>query len=168
MREGNGIKVIFLAVGSQFGFDRLVKAVDDAIEKRVVQDSVFAQIGPGSYLPRRMEYVITLEKEAFDKTLNTCQAMISHAGIGNISLALKLGKSLLVMPRLKQYGEVVNDHQVDTARKFEQLGHILAAYDTEDLTEKIQLLKTFVPRPRAPNRQGVIDRIGSFLLSLKC
>lgn len=159
--------MIFLAVGTQFGFDRLVKAVDDAIEKRVVQDEVFAQIGPGQYKPAAMKYVVNLEKEEFDKTFNSCDVMISHAGMGNISLALKANKPLLVLPRLKQYGEVVNNHQVDTARKFEQLGHILAAYDEKDLAAKIKLLKTFTPKPRVPNRQGVIDRVADFLQPLK-
>ena len=155
--------MIFLAVGTQFGFDRLVKAVDEAIARGQIQDSVFAQIGPGVYLPKHIEYVVSLEKEMFDQTLHSCEAIISHAGMGNIALALKTQKPLLVMPRLKKYGEVVNNHQVDTARKFEQLGHILAAYDTDELAEKIKLLKTFVPKPRFPNRQGVIDRIGRFL-----
>jgi UDP-N-acetylglucosamine transferase subunit ALG13 len=158
--------MFFLAVGTQFGFDRLVKAVDEAIERGIVQDEVFAQIGPGNYTPKRMQYAVSLPKEEFDKVLNSCNAMISHAGMGNIALALKIQKPLLVLPRLKKYGEVVNNHQVDTARKFEQLGHILAAYDEKDLVEKIKLLKTFVPKPRIPNRQGVIDRISSFLESL--
>ena len=158
--------MIFLAVGTQFGFDRLVKAVDRAIEDGVVSDTVFAQIGPGSYLPRRIKYVASLDKEAFDETLNSCEAIISHAGMGNISLALKVNKPLLVLPRLKQYREVVNNHQVDTAKKFEQLGHILVAYHESELAEKIKLLKTFAPKPRIPNRQGVIERIGKFLTEL--
>jgi beta-1,4-N-acetylglucosaminyltransferase len=155
--------MIFLAVGTQFGFDRIVKAVDRAIEQKLVQDEIFAQIGPGQYKPVAMKYVVNLEKDEFDKTFNSCNAMISHAGMGNISLALKLGKPLLVMPRLKQYGEVVNNHQIDTARKFEQLGHVLAAYDEKELIEKIKLLNTFTPTKRTPNRQGVVDRIGKLL-----
>lgn len=160
--------MIFLAVGTQFGFDRLVRAVDEAIEKGNIADSVFAQIGPGDYMPKRMEYVTSLEKEAFDQTLDSCEAIISHAGIGNISLALKAAKPMLVMPRRSKYGEVVNDHQVDTARKFEQLGHVLVAYDTDELPDKIKQLKTFVPKPRVPNRQGVIDRITTFLAQNTC
>lgn len=158
--------MIFLAVGTQFGFDRLVKAVDEAIGRQLIQDTVFAQIGPGSYLPRRMEYVVSLEKEEFDTVLNSCDAMISHTGIGNIALALKMGKPLLVMPRLKRFGEVVNDHQVDTARKFEQLGHILVAYEVEELPERIEQLKTFVPCKREAQPQAVVERIAQFLTEI--
>ncbi len=159
--------MIFLAVGTQFGFDRLVKVVDEAIGRQLIQDTVFAQIGPGSYLPKRMEYVVSLEKEEFDIVLNSCDAMISHAGMGNIALALKLGKPLLVMPRLKRFGEVVNDHQVDTARKFEQLGHVLAAYNEQELVEKIKLLRAFVPEPRVSQADKVAGRIAEFLDGLR-
>lgn len=159
--------MIFLPVGTQFGFDRLIKAVDEVISQKIVQDEVFAQIGPGEYKPVAMKYVINLGKEEFDSIFNSCDAIISHAGMGNIALAMNTQKPLLVLPRLKKYGEVVNNHQVDTARKFEELGHILAAYDENELVEKIKLLKTFVPKPRIPNRQGVIDRITSFLNSLE-
>lgn len=155
--------MIFLAVGTQFGFDRLVRAVDVAIERGLITDTVFAQIGDGTYLPKQMKYVINLTKEAFDETLISCQAIISHAGMGNISMALKWGKPLLVMPRRKQFGEVVNDHQVDTACKFEELGHILVAYDESDIVKKINLLKTFVPKPRIPDQKGVTDRISQYL-----
>lgn len=158
--------MIFLPVGTQFGFDRLVKAIDEAILKKIIEDEVFAQIGPGDYKPMAMKYVVNLDKEEFDRIFHSCDAIISHAGMGNIALAIKTQKPLLVLPRLKKYGEVVNNHQVDTARKFEEQGHILAAYDEKELIEKIKLLKTFVPKPRIPNRQGVIDRISSYLNSL--
>lgn len=158
--------MIFLAVGTQFGFDRLVKAVDEAIGQQLIQDTVFAQIGPGSYLPKRMEYVVSLEKEEFHKVLTSCEAMSSHAGIGNIALALKMGKPLLVMPRLKRFGEVVNDHQVDTARKFEQLGHLLVAYETEQIPEKLEQLKTFVPCKRQAQPHAVAERIAKFLAEI--
>ncbi|NLW84224.1 MAG: hypothetical protein GXY41_07480 [Phycisphaerae bacterium] len=160
--------MIFLAVGTQFGFDRLVRAMDEAIDAGLIAEAVFAQIGPGEYRPQKMEYVHSLDKETFDKTLAACDAVISHAGMGNIAMALNLNKPLLVMPRQKKYGEVVNDHQVDTARKFEELGHVLVAYDTEELPEKIKQLKTFAPKTRVPNRQGVIDRITTFLAQNTC
>jgi beta-1,4-N-acetylglucosaminyltransferase len=157
--------LIYIAVGTQFGFDRLVRAIDQLIGSGAIQEQVFAQIGPGEYIPKHMQYVESLPKSEFDTMVQSCSALISHAGIGNISLALNLGKPLLVMPRLPRYGEVVNNHQVDTARKFEELGSILVAYDECQLVNKIQLLRSFVPKPRIPNRQGVIDRIHRFLQS---
>jgi UDP-N-acetylglucosamine transferase subunit ALG13 len=159
--------MIFLTVGTLFEFDRLIRAVDNLVRSGRIEEDVFAQIGTGLYKPHSMKSVDILDKTKFEEIIQQSSALISHAGMGSISMAIKYNKSLLVMPRLKKYGEHVNDHQLHTAEKFEQLGHILAAYDENELIDKIKLLKTFIPKPRIPNRQGVIDRVGSFLRMLE-
>lgn len=155
--------MIFLSVGTQFPFDRLVKAVDDAFDDDLIDEEVFAQTGKSSYRPRNFESVPSLDKSLFDKRLKEASGIISHAGVGTIMTALDNEKPLLVMPRLKRYGEVVNDHQLAIARRFEELGHILAVYKEKDLSEKIKELKGFVPRPRE-NQAGIVAaRISEFL-----
>lgn len=47
------------------------------------------------------------------------------------------------MPRLKKYSEVVHDHQLALAKRFELLGHILVAYDAEEPPGKIEQLGSF-------------------------
>ena len=155
--------MIFLTVGTQFPFDRLVQAVDQAFKKGQFNEEICAQIGESSYQPRHFSAVSCMEKHLFDKRLHEASAIISHAGMGTISMALEKGKPLLVMPRLKKYGEVVNDHQVAIARKFEELGHILVAYDADELPEKIQRLKTFVLTERTSHPEAVAERISTFL-----
>ena len=71
------------------------------------------------------------------------------------------------MPRLKKYGEAVNDHQLAIARKFEEFGHLLVAYNVEDLPKRILELRNFVPRERKANPHAVADRIRHFLNSLQ-
>jgi UDP-N-acetylglucosamine transferase subunit ALG13 len=155
--------MIFLTVGTLFPFDRLVKAVDDAIEGGVIKQPVFGQIGETSLKPKYMEYTQMLTKNLFDEKVSTADYIISHAGIGSIVMALEHGKPLLVMPRMKRFKEHVNDHQVATARKFEELGHILAAYSEEELPGKLHQLKTFVPKPRENQANAVAERIAKFL-----
>jgi len=159
--------MIFLTVGTLFPFDRLVKAVDITIAKNNGYEKVFAQIGKTNYEPKNIEYTAILENRNFDKKILDADYLISHAGIGTITMALDYGKPLLVMPRRKKFKEHVNDHQVATARKFEELGHILVAYDVEDLPDGIRKLKKFTPRKRKANPQAVADRIRCFLNSLQ-
>lgn len=158
--------MIFLTVGTQFPFDRLVKSVDQAFDGRLINEEIFAQIGETSYKPLNFESVVSLEKNLFDKRLREASSVISHAGMGTITMALKNHKPLLVMPRLKRYREHVNDHQVATARKFEELGHILAVYDAKDLPNGIRKLKNFVPRKREAQPHAVAERIARFLNDL--
>jgi UDP-N-acetylglucosamine transferase subunit ALG13 len=158
--------MIFLTVGTQFPFDRLVKAVDEVVTAGLIREKIFAQIGNSSYRPRNFEVATTLKKELFDKHLSQANSVISHAGVGTIAMALDNKKPLLVMPRLRKYGEVVHDHQVEIARKFEELGYLLVAYSVEELPEKIEQLKSFVPRPRKSQAKAVANRIRRFLNSL--
>jgi beta-1,4-N-acetylglucosaminyltransferase len=156
--------MIFLTVGTYpLPFDRLAKAIDAAIRERLIEEEIFAQIGRCGYKPQNMEYVQMLEKEAFDSYFQKASSIISHAGIGTITMALDNEKPLLVMPRLRKYGEVVNDHQLAIAQTFEELGHILAVYGAEDLPKRLRQLKAFVPKARKNQAKKVASRIAQFL-----
>ncbi|MEJ2703106.1 MAG: PssE/Cps14G family polysaccharide biosynthesis glycosyltransferase [Sedimentisphaerales bacterium] len=155
--------MIFLTVGTQFPFDRLVKAVDEAVDGDELNEQVFAQIGVSSYRPRNFESVPSLEKAVFEKRFREADSIISHSGIGSITMALEHKKPLLVMPRLKRHREVVNDHQLAIAREFEKLGYLLVAYEAADLPAKIEELKQFVPQERQTQADVVAARISTFL-----
>jgi UDP-N-acetylglucosamine transferase subunit ALG13 len=159
--------MIFLTVGTQFPFDRLVSAIDDIVDDGLINEPIFAQIGKSSYKPRNFESAASLKKGVFDDYVKQASAIVGHAGMGTITMALSNHKPLLAMPRLKRYREVVNDHQMAIAKKFEEPGYILVAYDTEELPERIRQLKTFVPKERKANPDAVADRIRNFLNSLQ-
>lgn len=155
--------MIFLTVGTQFPFDRLVAAIDRLFEEGALRDDLFAQIGDSSYQPRHFDAVVSLEKRAFDDYFQRASAIISHAGMGAITMALDHSKPLLVMPRQRRYKEVVNDHQRALANQFEALGHILVAQDESCLRAKVEQLRSFVPRPRQANPEVVATRVRRFL-----
>ena len=108
-----------------------------------------------------------MEKGVFDRVFAEADALIGHAGMGTITMALEHRKPLLVMPRLAKYKEHVNDHQVGTAVEFERMGHVLAAYDVKDLPFKIKQLKFFVPALRVSRANEVAQFISEFLNMLK-
>jgi len=141
--------------------------VDDLLAGGAIGEEVFAQIGDSTYRPRNFQAVTSLDKQAFDRRFSQASAIISHAGMGTITMALDHGKPLLTMPRRRKYREVVNDHQVKLADKFASCGHILVAQDETDLPARIEQLKTFVPRPRQVNPEAVARRIALFLDSLR-
>ena len=158
--------MIFLTVGTQFSFDRLVKAVDKACAEDLVDEEIFAQTGKSSYKPRNFESVNFMDNSHFDSCIRRASSVVGHAGMGTITMALENHKPLLVMPRQKKYGEVVNDHQVVLARRFEELNHFLVAYEAEDLPHKLKQIKTFVPRKRKVQPQLLVERITQFLTKI--
>ena len=158
--------MIFLTVGTQFPFDRLVKAVDDAVTEGKLGEDIFAQIGESSYKPRNFKAVSFMNRPLFDKYVYQASSIISHAGMGTIATAFECRKSMLVMPRQRKYGEVVNDHQLAIAKGFEEAGYILVANEADDIIMKIKQLKTFVPRQRNSQHQMVANQIAQFLMEI--
>jgi UDP-N-acetylglucosamine transferase subunit ALG13 len=155
--------MIFVTVGSQFGFDRLIRVVDRAVEAGLITGEVHAQIGDGHYTPRRFDFVRVMDKMAFDRHVELSSALISHAGMGTLTAALDFNKPILVMPRLKRFGEVVNDHQIETAEEFARHGHVLLARDENELLVNVSALETFSPTPRTVEPDAVVRRISAFL-----
>ena len=103
--------MIFVTVGAQMAFDRLVRTVDEWAATRGRKD-VFAQIGPTEWRPRHIEWVAFLPPEDFRKRVADATMVVAHAGMGSIITALELGKPILVMPRRGHLQETRNDHQV--------------------------------------------------------
>lgn len=134
--------MIFVTVGHQMPFDRLVRAVDHWAYQHDRQD-VFAQIGEGSYEPQHFEWTRFMAPREFQHRIADAEAVIAHAGTGTIIAAVQLGKPLLVLPRLSALGETRNDHQVATARRFVDAGYVMAATSEVDLVPMIDQLETF-------------------------
>jgi UDP-N-acetylglucosamine transferase subunit ALG13 len=128
--------LIFVTVGQQMGFDRLIRSVD-AWAGRSPEVDVLAQIGAGSFRPEHLRLTPTLTPTEFLATLKSADAVVAHAGIGTILQVLEIGRPLLVFPRRAQYRETRNDHQVDTVRRFAQEGLIRGALDEEELHREL-------------------------------
>jgi UDP-N-acetylglucosamine transferase subunit ALG13 len=159
--------MIFVTVGTQFGFDRLLETIDQAFDNGLIADRIFAQKGPGEYIPRHFDAVESLEKRQFDEYMSKADGVIGHAGMGTITMALQYKKPLLVMPRLQKYGEVVNDHQVAIARQYEKLGHLLVAYTPQEFPAALARLGGFAPKPRVTCENAVAERISSYLFQIR-
>lgn len=113
--------MIFVTVGAQMPFDRLVRAVDDwAGDHPEVE--VFAQIGPSRFRPSHCRHERFLRPEGFRDVFQQAALIVAHAGMGSIITALEYGKPILVMPRRGDLAETRNDHQLATAKQFGDLG----------------------------------------------
>ena len=59
--------MIFVTVGEQLPFDRLIKTVDEWAASQGRED-VFAQIGKASYIPKHIKWTKFVSPEKFIKT----------------------------------------------------------------------------------------------------
>ncbi len=127
--------MIFVTVGEQLPFDRLISAVDAWASDS--GEEVFAQIGNSQLKPTAIKYQKNLDPLEFKRVFLAADVIIAHAGMGTIITALELGKPLLVMPRQACFGEHRNDHQLATAKRFLEQGYISVALDVPALINKL-------------------------------
>lgn len=107
--------MIFVTIGSMFPFDRLIKLVDD-VAAALPSEKFFAQIGDGAYEPAHMPFARMLSRREFGERVAKAKLIVAHAGMGSVISAMERNKPIVLLPRLKEHGEVTTDHQVATSR----------------------------------------------------
>lgn len=158
--------MIFITTGSRsFQFNRLLKAVDDAIGEGLIKDKVFAQIGSSDYKIKNYEYTEFLNHDEFNNKLNNCDVVLTHGGTGVIVNSVKMGKRVVAIPRLAQYGEVVDDHQIQLIKAFEKLEMVTSCYDctSENIARAIEYAKTKEVKPYKSNTTQIINSIDDMI-----
>lgn len=132
--------MIFLTVGSQLPFGRLLRSVDAWCASNPGAE-VFGQIadpGGDGYYPRHFEWTRFLEPSEFDRLFRQARIIIAHAGMGSIIDALMAPKPIVVMPRWASLDEHRNDHQIATAEKFQYRSNVQVAADEQALPSAIE------------------------------
>lgn len=130
--------MILVTVGTQkFPFDRLIEEVDKLAVQQKIKEPVFMQIGTSKYIPKYCEYERYLPAEVLAEKLKSCSLLITHSGVGMIRAACAEGKPIIVVPRKKEYGEHIDDHQIEIAKSFDRAHHVCLCQDSDDLEECI-------------------------------
>lgn len=128
--------MIFVTVGTDLPFDRLVRTVDRWAAERKRND-VFAQVGMDAWKPTFIPYAEFLEPAEFTRRFVEADLIVAHAGMGTILSALRYGKPVIVMPRRASLGEQRNEHQLATAKHLLNSDKVNVAYDEDELYGKL-------------------------------
>ncbi len=132
--------MIFVTVGTDLPFDRMMKVIDQWAGESGRRD-LFAQIGKGGWKPAHMPYSELLPPVDFANRFKEASVIISHAGMGTILSALHQGKPILVMPKRASLGEHRSEHQVATARHMMELGNVNVAFDERELLDRLNRIE---------------------------
>lgn len=111
--------LITVGTSRQFAFDRLVGS-SELIDR---PGAIVVQRGNSTVEPRRASVLVDfMSFDELDDEMAAADAVVTHAGIGSVLLALMHGHRPIVMPRRSDLGEGVDDHQVMFARRLEREG----------------------------------------------
>lgn len=160
--------MIFVTLGSQkFQFNRLLKEIDVLVEKKIITDEVFAQIGYSDYLPSNYRYKNFLNRDEFAEMQKKADIVITHGGTGAIIGAVKMGKKVIAVPRLAKYGEHVDDHQIQLVEQFNEMELIYSCNDVQELKTAIEEIRTRKYNDYHSNTAVIINSIEKFLTAMQ-
>jgi UDP-N-acetylglucosamine transferase subunit ALG13 len=126
--------MIFVSVGThEAPFDRLLRTVYEL----GLDEEIVVQHGPSSV---RSKLALEAEYLSFDEVVDyirAARAVVTHAGVGSVMVALANGKRPIVMPRLHSFDEHVDDHQLELARRLEANGLVTVVESPAAMAEAL-------------------------------
>jgi UDP-N-acetylglucosamine transferase subunit ALG13 len=99
---------------------------------------VIVQHGETPFLPDVCKVISFVEMSEFERLVAEAELLILHAGAGSLIHAIRAGKVPVVMPRRAEYGEHVDDHQIEFARALAAAGRVVVAYQPAQLGDAVR------------------------------
>ena len=128
--------MIFIAVGSQLPFDRLIRYIDEWAKN--TDQKIIAQIGDATYMPKNMEYKKFINNDEFNQLIHDASVFISHAGMGNIFSAKEQKTPIIVLNRQYKLNEIRNNHQADGLAWMAEIDGVYTASTKEELIQCLE------------------------------
>lgn len=160
--------MIFVTIGSAvkgIEFTRLIKKMDDVAGK--IKEEVVMQIGTVPYEPQNAKYFRYASYQENLSYFQKASLVIGHGGAGTILNALRFEIPIVVVPRRHQYGEHVDDHQMELAQQLGGNELIKVVYELEGLDSAIEKMlgrdKKVDKRKTYAERDALIKTIQEFV-----
>lgn len=146
--------MIFATVGSHptYRFERFLHALES-----LPGEDLVVQYGPGQPPPNAARAVPWMTFAEIVEHMERAEHVVSHAGAGTVLCAARAGQIPIVFPRLERFGETVDDHQLELARRLAEDGRVIVVESEMELAAALD---------SAPRRgdQSALD-VGSGLIA---
>lgn len=148
--------MIFVTVGThEQPFNRLIKAIDELVRDGKITEDVFMQIGYSTYEPKYTKWDKVIGYDIMKKYMNEADVVITHGGPSTYMQILQLGKIPVVVPRLVQFNEHVNDHQLWVSKQVMDKGYpLIICENIDDIFEKMCAVKLSVNQANSTNHNA--------------
>lgn len=119
-------------------FDRLIDWVEDWLASRPDRPTCLIQHG-ASKAPTLARGVLRMPREELLQFYAGAKIVVVQGGPGSILDARSVGHMPIAVPRLPQFNEVVDSHQVAFTRTMANHGHAIDAESEEELMTALDL-----------------------------
>jgi len=156
--------MVLVLLGTQsHSFIRLLDEIEDCIKKNVITSAVIVQHGHTKFSSNYMELFDFIPIEEFNNLIAKADLIITHGGVGSIINSIKIHKKVIAVPRLSEFNEHVNNHQIEIVDTFNNLGLIKGVFDVTLLCDAIKSINTFKPVPYISNNKGMLKIVKDYI-----
>ncbi len=156
--------MILVLLGTQNNsFNRLLEEIQKCIDDGTIKEEVIVQAGSTKFISNDMKIFGLIEQNKFNELIEQADLIITHGGVGSIVTAVKLGKKVIAVPRLKKYGEHINDHQIQIVETFSENGFIKGLKDISELKATLENIQSFEPNKLQSNTENIVKIIENFI-----
>ncbi len=157
--------MILVTIGTQKqSFKRLFSYIDCLN----IKEKIIIQGGKGKYAFNNsyIEYYDFFNYDEMNQKIDEARIIITHGGGGTIFKALEKGKKVIVVPRLKEYKEHINNHQLEITKYLLDSNYVLMALSKEQLFDNINTIEKHKFSKYQNNKENFILNIEKEINSL--
>ena len=143
MSEKSNSNHIFVTVGTRTEpFTRLIRAIDDLVQKGAITEKVIIQAGHTQYQSNGTRIFDFCTPTEIDDLINNARFVVTQESAGIGTKCLKSNTRFIVMPRDYQYGELpaASDMKEDLHLRLEEMGYTKVVHNQEELETAIKNL----------------------------
>ena len=130
--------MIFVTVGThEQPFNRLIEHIDKLKGNGVIKEDVIIQRGYSTYTPKYCQWSTLFSYQEMVKYVNEARIVVTHGGPSSFVMPIQIGKVPIVVPRTKEYGEHVNNHQVEFAKAVAERQQTILLAESMDKLEEL-------------------------------
>lgn len=147
-------------------FARPLIEIEQACLEGKIQEEVIVQNGHTHFESSYMTMRSFIPPDELTALCIEARVIISHAGTGSLTKAIKLQKKIIAVARLAKYNEMVDDHQVEILDVFSELNYVLPWDEGVPLSTMLSAINDFQPSPYISNKQNIINHLEDYISSL--
>lgn len=134
--------MVLVMVGTQKQqFLRIFNMVENS--KILENEEIIAQIGHTKFQSNKIKCFEFIENEKLQQYIKDAELIICHAGVGTIFECLHQNKKVIAVPRLQEFKEHVDNHQLEICEALEKEGYILVCKKDDDFDEILKKSKNY-------------------------
>lgn len=156
---------LFVPLGTQkFPFGRIITALNRLVEQGIYKpDEIVMQSALYPVKPVFAHFGL-IPNDDFNRFMQEAEVVVTHSGVNSIISCMEMGKPLVVCPRLHEYGEHVDNHQMEIAMLMHDKYDVLICTDMKDLPELIEKAKIYKYKPWVSHREELLKAIKELII----